>query len=767
MRILFLTDTHIRAYSPASRVDNFQETLFAKLSEVRRLAEAMEVDLVLHGGDLFDVNRVSNQLLGRTAELLRSFPCPVLVVPGNHDLVGYSLSSLPHTSLGVLHKAGVVRLITEPERTGDVLIWPIPAAPDIPAAAYRTGINSGFVVIAAHDNLLPCPVHPDIPHKVIVPGLSDADYVLLGHYHPGFRDIQDGRTVYVNPGSLVRMDAGPGSRDRDIQVVLLDTWCTPVHRRIALTSARPYAEVFIQQEESSAGHMPVFVQTISSSHAAPTVDVFTMLEQEEVEAPVKAVIYAEMERQAGTSRSEEIHIDPAPFFIERLVIKGFQSHVGTELTFHPGLNVITGPSDSGKSAIIRALWWLLYNRPLGMDYITIGTNSAEIRLILSDGREIRRFRTTRSPGGYGIMYTSGDRNAEFTGFGTAVPPAVTEVHRMPMVTLAGEDLSLNIARQFDTPLLLGTSNTVNLALLDTLTRNNQAFAVIRGLRSREDELRRSQGLLVASLERIRELKSIASSIAALLPAVSELAAALARVKDDVQMLDRVRSVYERWANLSAALPNSDLEGAAALLDAAVSMLISEASGLEAEIERYCHFLRQYNRECAALHAAAARLDREPLHKAGERYIEILNSIKVCPVCSSEVEFSGTAKEVARDMASIYEQMDEETAALQDDLPEPRPDDMAEELKRARTDYENTRASTLAMIQLVRQRREELARLRSACLDQFGVEPEYLPERINEMSSRLDSSIRDIRSRLDNLKTVYEEAAARLREKGVM
>ena len=51
--------------------------------------------------------------------------------------------------------------------------------------------------------------------------------------------------------------------------------------------------------------------------------------------------------------------------IKSIHITNFQSHKDTQLEFHPGVNVILGASDSGKTAIIRALRWLTFNRPQG------------------------------------------------------------------------------------------------------------------------------------------------------------------------------------------------------------------------------------------------------------------------------------------------------------------------------------------------------------------------------------------------------------------
>lgn len=49
--------------------------------------------------------------------------------------------------------------------------------------------------------------------------------------------------------------------------------------------------------------------------------------------------------------------------LKSLELKNFQSHVHSVIEFCPGTNAIVGTSDSGKSSIIRALNWLIFNRP--------------------------------------------------------------------------------------------------------------------------------------------------------------------------------------------------------------------------------------------------------------------------------------------------------------------------------------------------------------------------------------------------------------------
>jgi exonuclease SbcC len=51
--------------------------------------------------------------------------------------------------------------------------------------------------------------------------------------------------------------------------------------------------------------------------------------------------------------------------IEFVEIMDFQSHKHSSIDFDKGVNIIAGASDSGKSSILRALLWVIRNRPTG------------------------------------------------------------------------------------------------------------------------------------------------------------------------------------------------------------------------------------------------------------------------------------------------------------------------------------------------------------------------------------------------------------------
>ncbi len=94
--------------------------------------------------------------------------------------------------------------------------------------------------------------------------------------------------------------------------------------------------------------------------------------------------------------------------IEQIWMKGFESHKdGTEIDFHPGVNIIVGDNNHGKSSIIRALDWIVNGRPLGDDFKN--GDLTEVVLYLDD-LEIGKYRdkkTTYSIGEEDLQATSG------------------------------------------------------------------------------------------------------------------------------------------------------------------------------------------------------------------------------------------------------------------------------------------------------------------------------------------------------------------------
>ncbi|GGA34678.1 hypothetical protein GCM10007416_04460 [Kroppenstedtia guangzhouensis] len=144
---------------------------------------------------------------------------------------------------------------------------------------------------------------------------------------------------------------------------------------------------------------------------------------------------------------------------ERLVIENFQSHEQTEVFFTNGLNVFVGPSDSGKSAILRALRWVLYNEPKGTDFIRAGKKRCRVTLTLSDGTQITRMRSS-SVNRY-ILKTPEQEEQVYEGFGSSVPQEVLDAHGMHVLKLDSDwKLPVQFGTQLEPPFLLAETGMV-------------------------------------------------------------------------------------------------------------------------------------------------------------------------------------------------------------------------------------------------------------------------------------------------------------------
>ena len=133
--------------------------------------------------------------------------------------------------------------------------------------------------------------------------------------------------------------------------------------------------------------------------------------------------------------------------LKRVVIENFQCHKKTVIEPSlEGLTVITGPTDHGKSAIVRAMKWLLYNRPLGTDFIRHGQTECKVTFEFADGTIVQRRRTTS----LNQYYVNGQL---YEGFGNGVPLEVQQATGVYIYEVADQTLNLNVSEQLAGPFL--------------------------------------------------------------------------------------------------------------------------------------------------------------------------------------------------------------------------------------------------------------------------------------------------------------------------
>lgn len=159
--------------------------------------------------------------------------------------------------------------------------------------------------------------------------------------------------------------------------------------------------------------------------------------------------------------------------LTRLDIRNFQTHHSLSIDLDPRVTTIVGGSDSGKSAVVRALRWVALNKPNGKDFIRWGSKKTSVTVTAGRSFKIKRVRGKTRQNAYLVRQKAGNRKgrALYKAFGTKLPQPVFDLLKMT---------DANFQNQHDSPFWFCDSQAkvsknlnevVNLSLIDeVLTR---------------------------------------------------------------------------------------------------------------------------------------------------------------------------------------------------------------------------------------------------------------------------------------------------------
>jgi len=295
--------------------------------------------------------------------------------------------------------------------------------------------------------------------------------------------------------------------------------------------------------------------------------------------------------------------------------------------------VITGPTGSGKSAVVRALRLVVFNAR-GTSYIRRGAKSCKAALgfreettmvgIERGGRGADKYRLVTldtSP----HKHTSDPAVQEFTKLAGAVPAEVSALLRL------GE---LNFSGQFDRPFLLDDTGSHVAKVLGDLTNVTVVFEAAREASRRKKatdaDLRRAEQELedLKAMGRpFRNLKERRAALTVAHEAVSRHTALTARAQR-LSELGRQHALFARQLAVarrnSAALAVPSPAGMDSLRQS-LSRLLGLQEALESESEK-----RRREQAIADHVGGAERQLHEALHV-------LLVSAGECPTCGQQVE----------------------------------------------------------------------------------------------------------------------------------
>ena len=520
MKILHITDSHGTVKGPESRKDIYYISFLKKFYEIGLAIKKFNIDMVIHTGDLFHTARVSDKFAGQVSEMIKAWGVPVYVVPGNHDIEGYTIDTIDQTKLGLLAKAGVVKLLT---RDNPVVLnikqdskqYSI----SISGQEYYADIDTGnmsdfemqneisdFNILAIHGYISDIPQHPDIRHTLCKDITSDADVILSGHYHRQF-EWSDGQNLDIfNPGSMMRVEQTEYNKTHIPQYGILDisiddtnsiVWDYKFHK---FKVAEPSTTIFDYNSKYKTKNTLITLDSFRNSiantvvQASNTTNIVQIIKDicNQIQVSQNITIQAVQKyNDALQNYPEEFSIQNGYIEnkhtkkIKRVIINNFQSHTNTIVDFDDGLNIIIGESNNGKTSIMRAIMWVIDNNPLGSDFITVGQDTCSVSIEFDDGTSITRTRTRQNTGKY--IVTNFDENGTlvtqtYSGFTNAIPVEIANTHQMPKVNITKDiETHLNVLSQLDEPFLINESPANKAIAIGRITGTHILDASIKDI----------------------------------------------------------------------------------------------------------------------------------------------------------------------------------------------------------------------------------------------------------------------------------------------
>jgi|GEM_PF-3260787 DNA repair exonuclease SbcCD nuclease subunit len=297
-RVGYFTDTHVRADSPENRNDDYRKAILTKLEEIGDIFVKEKVDVILFGGDLYDGPEPANSVVTDVQNILSSWQKRIIGVVGSHDYIGYQMTTLKRTALGIACSAkGLIEIVGGEgfpeyiELGNNIVVTGVPHtywfADDVKNNYRPRYIEGSTQIQLTHGDLVDIPV--PWSHLLIDNAGTESDLVLSGHYHPGWKGVKKKKFVigahlqevmFYNPGAIARLSRT--SIVRMPKVAIIDITPEIKVREVYLKSANatPFKETEeVQECENSMQDLENLLTMIESSTTTSAIDIRERIHQ--------------------------------------------------------------------------------------------------------------------------------------------------------------------------------------------------------------------------------------------------------------------------------------------------------------------------------------------------------------------------------------------------------------------------------------------------------------------------------------------------------
>lgn len=439
IKFLYVGDPHNQVRTPANRTDDFHDTFAKKVAEIKEIAKEEEVKAILQPGDFLNAPNYNNDFLMKVIDMWSFVPekytlleqlrkgegniadiskrlqedIPYVGAIGNHELVGESLKSYPRTSLSFLERLGFMTIASREE--------PVMFTDDdgtkvaITAAHYHHGMDNpehiddyiidekaGDVHIHLAHGYLAHKSLGDLIQHTLVDAIKEtkADVTLAGHDHIGFSPVEIDGKLFANPGALTRTKADVKEISRDVKVIIVEVDKGVVTLRERKLKSAPAGKrvldrTSITKKAAKAGKIESIKSIVKKAGVnkgqSVTDIIASVAKTEGIDKEVTADVVDRVTRKIDEMGQGET-ADVEKYRLSQLVLENFQSHKRSVFDVADGLNIFTGESSNGKSAVMRAMRWLMDNHGKSQreSFIRHGADKAKVTAIFDSGVMVSR-----------------------------------------------------------------------------------------------------------------------------------------------------------------------------------------------------------------------------------------------------------------------------------------------------------------------------------------------------------------------------------------
>ncbi|AEB10747.1 ATP-binding protein [Desulfobacca acetoxidans] len=287
--------------------------------------------------------------------------------------------------------------------------------------------------------------------------------------------------------------------------------------------------------------------------------------------------------------------------IRTIHIQNYMAHQDTRIELAPGVTVITGPNNVGKSAVVEAIRAAV-NNPSPKNVIRHGAKQAVVSLELDSG-EIIEWRRTEKTAAYAILTPNNDGDGspyhreEYYKLGRDVPEDVSSLLRLGMVETESGSIDIHIGNQRQPIFLLDQTGSQAAAFFAASTEADYLVKMRQALKTRTDLIKREH-------KQHLQGKKLAEQELARYEPLDDVKAVLKTAESDYLAIQAAQQAIPLLAAMLGKLQASQAQQRRQTARAAALHELESPPSLEA--------VRELERLQQQLHHTAARLQQSRL-----------------------------------------------------------------------------------------------------------------------------------------------------------